>query len=220
LGGITLGGVAGATVRVSSSSFDVSSPSTFSNTVAMTSTSSHTGLASFAGGLSASGGITLNGYLTGSTGFLFGPTSAFLQFIPSTSATNGGMWLKNGLFQIGGNVIGSGNGTVDFSPNNERFHIFGYSDFNNSYNYQAGRPALRINSAPTQSVPIFAAYKQTSDGQQLSGSFTTTNMVAGIDQNGALFSTAGISAAGGITFTNNVQANGYILTSNARSWFL
>ena len=29
----------------------------------------------------------------------------------------------------------------------------------------------------------------------------------------------GISAAGG-TFTNNVQANGYILSSNARSWFL
>ena len=29
----------------------------------------------------------------------------------------------------------------------------------------------------------------------------------------------GISASGG-TFTNNVQANGYILTSNARSWFL
>jgi hypothetical protein len=30
----------------------------------------------------------------------------------------------------------------------------------------------------------------------------------------------GVCAAGGITFTNNVQANGYILTSNARSWFL
>jgi hypothetical protein len=30
----------------------------------------------------------------------------------------------------------------------------------------------------------------------------------------------GISAAGGITFASNVQANGYILTSNARSWFL
>jgi len=183
-------------------------------------TATFTGLVSASKGISAAGGITLNGYLTGSTGFLFGPTYAFLQFIPDTSATNGGMWLKNGLFQIGGNVIGSGNGTVDFSPNNERFHIFGYSDFNNSYNYQAGRPALRINSAPTQSVPIFAAYKQTSDGQQLSGSFTTTNMVAGIDQNGALFSSVGISAAGGITFTNNVQANGYILTSNARSWFL
>ena len=37
---------------------------------------------------------------------------------------------------------------------------------------------------------------------------------------GTLNAPSGISASGGITFTNNVQANGYILTSNARSWFL
>jgi hypothetical protein len=37
---------------------------------------------------------------------------------------------------------------------------------------------------------------------------------------GLLNASNGISAAGGITFTNNVQANGYILSSNARSWFL
>jgi hypothetical protein len=61
LGGITLGGVAGASVRVAnSSSFEVSSISTFSGNVAMTSTSSHTGLASFSGGLSAAGGITFS----------------------------------------------------------------------------------------------------------------------------------------------------------------
>jgi hypothetical protein len=164
------------------------------------------GVLGVSGGISASG-ATFRGYVSGSTGFLFGPTYAFLQFIPDTSATNGGMWLKNGLFQIGGSVLGSGSGTVDFSPNNERFHVFGFADFNNSYNYQAGRAALRINSAPTQSVPIFAAYKQTSDGQQLSGSFTTTNMVAGIDQNGALFSSVGISAAGGVTFANDIVVN-------------
>jgi hypothetical protein len=147
---------------------------------------------------------SFSGYVSGSTGFLFGPTSAFLQFIPATSVVNGGMWLKNGLFQIGGSVIGSGNGTVDFSPNTERFHVFGYADFNNSYNYQSGRAALRINGAPTQSVPIFAAYKQTSDGTQLAAGFSTTNMVAGIDQNGALFSNVGISASGA-TFAGNVS---------------
>jgi hypothetical protein len=37
---------------------------------------------------------------------------------------------------------------------------------------------------------------------------------------GLLNAPSGISASGGITFTNNVQANGYILSSNARSWFL
>ena len=36
---------------------------------------------------------------------------------------------------------------------------------------------------------------------------------------GVLGISGGISAAGG-TFINNIQANGYILTSNARSWFL
>lgn len=159
---------------------------------------------------------SFSGYVSGSTGFLFGPTSAFLQFIPTTSAVNGGMWLKNGLFQIGGSVIGSGIGAVDYSPNNERFHVFGYADFNNSYNYQAGRAALRVNGAPTQSVPIFAAYKQTSDGAQLAAGFVSTNMVAGIDQNGALFSTAGISAAGGVTFAGTVASDtGYRITSNA-----
>ena len=148
---------------------------------------------------------SFSGYVSGSTGFLFGPTSAFLQFIPATSAVNGGMWLKNGLFQIGGSVIGSGIGAVDYSPNNERFHVYGYADFNNSYNYQSGRAPLRLNSAPTQSVPILAAYKQTSDGTQLTTTFTTTNMVAGIDQNGALFSSVGISAAGGVTFAGTLK---------------
>jgi hypothetical protein len=67
LGGITLGGIPGATVRVNSSSFDVSANSTFSGTVAMTSTSSHTGLASFAGGLSAAGGVTFTANVQAAT---------------------------------------------------------------------------------------------------------------------------------------------------------
>jgi hypothetical protein len=164
-----------------------------------------TALNTFNAGISASG-ITLNGYLTGSTGFLFGPTSAFLQFIPRTSATNGGIWVKNGLFQVGGNALGSGLGTVDFSPNSERFHVFGYMDVTNSYEYQKDRAVFRIAGGATQAAPILAAYKQTTEGDQLTTGFTTTNMVAGIDKDGALFSIVGISAAGA-TFSKTVNLN-------------
>ena len=143
-----------------------------------------------------------------------------MVFIPQTSCSSGGLWIRDGNLQVGGSALAAGNGNFAYSPCGEQFIVYGYSTFNNSYNYQAGRAVLRLNGAPTQSVPILAAYKQTSDGTQLTNTFTTTNMVAGIDQNGALFSSVGISAAGGITFANNVQANGYILTSNARSWFL
>lgn len=169
-----------------------------------------------------SGVLAVDGGISASGGFTFGSPSGttFMVFKPTTSCTNGGLWIRDGNLQLGGSFQGSGQGAFYYSPCGEQFIVGGYSTFQNSYNYQAGRSPLRLNSAPTQSVPILAAYKQTSDGTQLTNTFTTTNMVAGIDQNGALFSTVGISAAGGITFTNNVQANGYILSSNARSWFL
>ena len=169
-----------------------------------------------------SGVLAVGGGISASGGFTFGSPSGttFMIFSPKTSCDSGGLWIRDGNFQVGGSVLGSGNGAFNYSACGEGFAVYGWSTFNNSYNYQSGRSPLRLNGAPTQSVPIFAAYKQTSDGAQLTNTFTTTNMVAGIDQNGALFSTAGVCASGGITFTNNVQANGYVLTSNARSWFL
>ena len=194
---------------------------TFSGNVAMTSTSSHTGLASFAGGISASG-ATFSGGVNILGGFTAGAGSgnSFMAYIPSTSSANGGLWIQNGNFQIGGSIFGAGNGVFGCFPNSEFFQIYGQQFINKSFNYQAGSAVLRLNAGPAQSVPIFAAYKQTAEGTVITSTYTATNMVAGIDQNGALFSTAGVSAAGGVTFTNNVQANGYILTSNARSWFI
>jgi hypothetical protein len=146
------------------------------------------------GGISASGGFTF-GSPSGTT---------FMVFRAATALSGGGLWMRDGVFQIGGSALASVLGAFSYNPNNERFYVFGNSDFNNSYNYQSDRAALRLNAAPTQSVPILAAYKQTSDGTQLSSGFTATNMVAGIDRNGALFSNAGISASGGITFNSNV----------------
>jgi hypothetical protein len=169
-----------------------------------------------------SGVLAISGGISASGGFTFGSPNGttFMVFSPKTSCDDGGLWIRDGNFQVGGSLLGFGNGAFNYSACGEGFNVYGWSTFQNSYNYQSGRSPLRLNSAPTQSVPILAAYKQTSDGAQLTGTFTTTNMVAGIDQNGALFSSVGVSAAGGITFANNVQANGYILSSNARSWFL
>lgn len=154
-----------------------------------------------------SGVLAVGGGISASGGFTFGSPSGttFMVFTPTTSCTNGGLWMRDGNLQLGGSFQGSGQGAFYYSPCGEQFLVTGYSTFQNSYNYQSGRSPLRLNGAPTQSVPIFAAYKQTSDGAQLTNTFTTTNMVAGIDQNGALFSTAGVCASGGVTFTGNLK---------------
>jgi hypothetical protein len=179
-------------------------------------------------GISASG-ATLSGGVNILAGFTAGAGSgnSFMAFTPSSSSTNGGLWIQNGNLQIGGSVFAVGNGGFAYSPNSEFFTIYGQQFINQSFNYQAGRAVLRLNAGPAQSVPIFAAYKQTAEGTAITSTYTATNMVAGIDQNGALFSTAGVSAAGGITFSSNVQATTYTetsnairVTNNARSWFL
>jgi hypothetical protein len=154
-----------------------------------------------------SGVLSISGGISASGGFTFGSPSGttFMVFVPQTSCSNGGLWIRDGNLQIGGSALAGGNGAFAYSPCGEQFTVYGYSTFQNSYNYQAGRAPLRLNGAPTQSVPILAAYKQTSDGTQLTNTFTTTNMVAGIDQNGALFSTVGVCAAGGITFAGTLK---------------
>ena len=160
------------------------------------------------------GTLNVIGGISASDGFTFGSLSGttWIAFVPKTSCTNGGLWIKDGNLQLSGSALGSGQGTFSYSPCGEQFVVTGYSTFQNSHNYQSGRSPLRLNGAPTQSVPIFAAYKQTSDGAQLTNTFTTTNMVAGIDENGALFSTVGVCAAGA-TFSGLIRANAGISAS-------
>jgi hypothetical protein len=185
------------------------------------------GLLNAPSGISAAG-ATLSGNINILAGFTAGAGSGncFMAFIPSPSSANGGLWIQNGNLQIGGSVFGVGNGGFNYSPNNEVFSLFGQQFINQSFNYQSGRAILRLNAGPAQSVPIFAAYKQTVEGTAITSTYSATNMVAGIDQNGVLFSTAGVTAAGG-TFSSNVQAatftetsNSIRVTNNARSWFL
>jgi hypothetical protein len=184
-------------------------------------------LTRFTAGISASGGITLVGNLNqtsggiiSSSGFTFGSPSGttFISYTPLPASSFGGVWMRDGIFQIGGSAF-NGVGALGFNPNTERLTVFGYSDINNSYDYQNGRSPLRLNAAPTQSVPILAAYKQTSSGTQLESGFTATNMVAGIDENGALFSVSGISTSGAtfsdlVSFTGGMSGNGMTLSGN------
>jgi len=191
-----------------------------------------TALQTFNAGITAAGAtlsnnlrITSNSVIA-SSGFTFGATGARLVFPGLTGALNGGyLWMQDGWFQMGGGSPGVGSGSFYYNPGNERFYLFGYADFNHSYNYQAGRPPLRLNVGPNHTVPILATYVQTSEGTQL-GNYSSTNMVAGIDNKGVIFSYVGLTASGA-TFAANSQAATYTettnrirMTNNARSWFL
>ena len=191
-----------------------------------------TALQTFNAGLSASGAtlgnnlrITSNSVIA-SSGFTFGAAGARLVFPGLTSAFNGGyLWLENAGFQIGGGSPAVGNGQFYYNSAIERFYVYAGADFNQSYNYQAGRAPLRLNVGPNHTTPILAAYVQTVEGTQL-GSYSSTNMVAGIDNKGVIFGYVGLTASGA-TFAANCQAATYTettnrirVTNNARSWFL
>ena len=115
LGGITIGGVGGATVRLNSSFFDVSAISTFSGAVEMTNTSSYTGLASFAGGISASG-ITVGGSIVlQNQEFIRNTTNGRMDFMPAPAgSTQYGMYMDFTSWSYGvklGTIRASDNAT-------------------------------------------------------------------------------------------------------------
>jgi hypothetical protein len=204
--------VSGATGSVTITNIGVQSFNGLTGAVGGVTTSvanTFTALQTFNSGITASGITTSSLYVSGGVvstqGFTFGSGTTFMQWVPNTSANNGGLWLRDGNFQVGGSQIGAGYGSFYYVPNSERFYVFGYSDINNSYDYQAGRPSLRLNVGPNQTAPILAAYGQTASGTILAATYRTTNRVAGIDNKGAFFTTVGISAAGGITFNSTAQ---------------
>ena len=170
--------------------------------------------------------VTSNSVIA-SSGFTFGAAGSRLVFPGLTGAANGGyLWLQDGFFQIGGTVPVSGGGSFFYNPSTERFYVFGYADFNQSYNYEASRSPLRLNVGPNHTAPILATYVQTAEGTQLGAGYSSTNMVAGIDNKGVIFSYVGLTASGA-TFAANCQAATYTettnrirVTNNARSWFL
>ena len=160
-----------------------------------------------------SGFVGISGGIS-AAGFTFGAPGARLVFPGLTGAFNGGyLWLQDGFFQIGGSVPVSGGGSFFYNPSSERFYVFGAADFNQSYNYEAARSPLRLNVGPNHTAPILATYVQTAEGTQLGGSHNSTNMVAGIDNKGVLFSYAGLSTSGGATLTGTIALNGQTFTN-------
>jgi hypothetical protein len=163
-----------------------------------------TALNTFNAGISASGGITLNGYLTGSTGFLFGPTSAFLQFVPKTTVNVGGLHLINGLFQVGQGSLGHGAGFLNVDGNSERMIFNGRTEMYVNQDYQSTVSAYSIAIGISQSADPIRIAKQTTIN-----SIDATKLIAGCNPNGVWYG-SGISAAGG-TFSNNIRVNSAFL---------
>ena len=166
------------------------------------------GVGTFNAGITTSG-ATFTGPVVGFSGFTFGAGTGqtFMAFYSTSSASGGGLWLRDAIFQLGGSVFQSGAGGFNVSPVTERFYYFGNADFNNVYSYQAAKSPLRLAVGPSQTAPILAAYVN-AEGTVLPQVQTDTNMVAGINNKGVLFSTAGISASAGVTFTNTLYNGG------------
>ena len=167
------------------------------------------------GGISAAG-ATFTGPVVGTSGFTFGTGAGLsaMVFYPRSALSGGGLWIRDGQIQIGGSQFGS-QGSFYYQPASERFYVFGAGEFNQSYNYEQSRSPLRLNAGPNHLRPILAAYVQTVEGTQLPSIHNDTNMVAGIDNKGVLFSTAGITAFGGISLANNtfIRSNAFTTTS-------
>ena len=176
-----------------------------------------TALNSFSAGLSAAGGVTFSGTFSGATasfsklltasagisassvaagtitstgGITFGSATNFMAFVPQSSATNGGLWIKEGVFQIGGSALLQGSGSVNYSGNTEHLYVYGYQIIDNAAAYQGARTGLTVKGGTGQSVPLFNVTRGGTSAVQ-------------VDQNGTLVAAMGLSAAGGVTFSGN-----------------
>ena len=139
-----VGGTAGTNVIFldSTSSVGLSTANTF------------TALNSFNAGISASA-LTVSGTITSTQGITFGSGTTFMAFVPKTAANDGGLWLRDGLFQIGGGVFASGNGNLQYNMNTELLGVYGYQTIDNAAAYQGARTGLTVKGGTGQSVPLF-----------------------------------------------------------------
>ena len=113
-----------------------------------------TALNSFNAGVSASA-LTVSGTITSTEGITFGSGTTFMAFVPKTAANDGGLWLRDGLFQIGGGVFAAGNGNLQYNMNSELLAVYGYQTIDNTLPYQGVRTGLTVKGGTGQSVPLF-----------------------------------------------------------------
>jgi hypothetical protein len=202
-----------------------------------------------------SGGISMNGqirsggqFICGSTagGFTFsdatGTTTAYLAFYPriSCATTPGGLWMRDGIFQIGGNAFNNLlSSTFYYSPCAERFKIYGNSEFYMDQSYQSSRhlidlylgsghtgEALRVFRGLTHVAGINplgflwgSGLSAGASGAVVAGLVTAQAGIsaAGITSDSYVLSTNGIRALTGTTYSFLATDNGKILTMNNAS---
>jgi hypothetical protein len=124
------------------------------NIVTVSTANTFTALQSFSAGISASA-LTVSGTITSTQGITFGSGTTFMAFVPKTAANDGGLWLRDGLFQVGGAVLAQNNGSLQYNMNSERFAVYGYQVIDNAAPYQGTATPLTVKGGTGQSVPLF-----------------------------------------------------------------
>lgn len=158
----------------------------------------------------SSAGATISGPLVGTTGFLFGDPngSTFIRFVPALPNENGGLHLRNGIFQIGQGSIAPASGFLNVNPDAERMTFQGRTDFFVNQPYQTNTVPLSIMIGLTHSVDALRI------GKANTPPFTTvSNIVAGCNNNGVWYGLGFCGGASGSTFVGLVTANSGISAS-------
>jgi hypothetical protein len=152
-------------------------------------TGSFSKLLTASAGISASS-VAVSGRISSTQGITFGSATNFMAFVPQSSATNGGLWIKEGVFQIGGSALLQGSGSLNYSGNTELLNVYGHQVIDNSAGYQGIYTPLIVKGGTGQSVPLFNVTRGGTSAVQ-------------VDQNGILVAALGLSAAGA-TFSGSI----------------
>ena len=145
-------------------------------------------------GISASS-VAVSGRISSTEGVTFGSGTTFMAFVPKTAANNGGLWVRDGVLQVGGTVLQQGSGSnLNYSPNTEHLYVYGYQIIENSAVYQGTRTGLTVKGGTAQSVPLFNVTRGGTSALQ-------------VDQNGIVVAALGLSGSGA-TFSADIAVNG------------
>jgi hypothetical protein len=114
-----------------------------------------TGTVAANGGLTAStldvsGNTRITGSITATQGFTFGSGTTFLAFYPDTAANNGGVYQRQGIFQLGGSSFNDiGSASFIINPNTETHGLYGNFRITTDQTYQAAQNTLSLNISPS-----------------------------------------------------------------------
>lgn len=167
-------------------------------------TASFSKLLTASAGLSASS-VAVSGRISSTEGVTFGSGTTLMAFIPKTAANYGGLWINNGVIQVGGAAFSSGQGSWSVNPDNEVMFFAGRQEMYVNQSYQADKNAISIAIGVSHSADAIRITKQT-------GTLSDAYKIAGCNANGVWYG-AGISA-GGATFSGVVKASAGVLTDS------